>query len=149
MQTTRDLFHAFLDLGGQRPDVTQTLFADDGVYEAPYLESLGLPWRYQGRREIEQHFEQRRDLFPGLLFHHRLIVADGGDCVVAEYQFTTRSSKTGRMVHQLIVGRLESAGGQITLLRETLNLVEMALALYRRGLADYQIPRDRDFWRDP
>lgn len=140
---------AFLDSGVQRLEETHALFAEDGVYEAPYLEGLGLPWRFTGRHDIGQHFAGQRELFPQLVFHDGVIVADAGDCVVAEYQFTTRSSRTGRMVHQLIVGRLESVDGQITLLRESLNLVEMALALYRRGLADFRIPGDGDFWRNP
>jgi hypothetical protein len=32
---------------------------------------------------------------------------------------------------------------QIKLLRETLNLVELALAIFPNGLADYKVPADR------
>ena len=63
--------------------------------------------------------------------------------VVAEYEFTTRSSKTGRMIHQLSVGRLEAENGKIKLLCETLNLVELGLAIYPNGLADYKLPAER------
>ena len=52
------------------------------------------------------------------------------------------------MIHQLIVGRLEAADGRIALLRESLNLVEMAFALYPHGLADHRVPSDRDVWPD-
>ena len=147
MRTARQLLLAFLEQV-QQPEVTHELFADDGVYEAPYLESLGVPWRYRGRAEVAQHLDEIRELFPTLTFHDFLIVADTPECVVAEYQFTTRSSRTGRMIHQLIVGRLEAADGKIQLLRESLNLMELALALYRRGLADDRIPSDREAWPD-
>ena len=145
MRTARQLLLAFLEQV-QQPEVTHELFADDGIYEAPYLESLGMPWRYRGRIEVAQHLDAVCGLFPQLTFHDVVIVAETLECVVAEYEFTTRSSRTGRMIHQLIVGRLESADGQIMLLRESLDLVELALALYRRGLADERIPSDRDAW---
>lgn len=133
----------------RQPEAAHELFADDGIYEAPYLESLGVPWRYRGRLEVAQRLDAIRELFPRLTFHDAVIVAETAECVVAEYQFTTQSSRTGRMIHQLIVGRLESEDGQIILLRESLNLVEVALALYRRGLADDRIPSDRDGWPGP
>ena len=142
--TARQLLNALLETTVQQPEATHALFADDGVYEAPYLESLGLPWRYRGRREVAERLDAVRELFPQLAFHDVEIVAETTGCVVAEYQFTTWSSRTERMIHQLIVGRLEAADGKITLLRESLNLVEMALALYPYGLADYNIPSDRD-----
>ncbi len=143
-RTARQLLDAFIESTARQPTNTQTLFADDGVYESPYLESLGLPWRYRGRAEVARCLDANRELFPKLAFHDVVIVAERADCVVAEYQFTTRSSRTSRVVHQLIVGRLEAAGGQIVLLRESVNLVEAALALFRYGLADARVPTDRD-----
>jgi ketosteroid isomerase-like protein len=148
MQTARQLLQALLDAMASQPEAAHKLFADDGVYEAPYLESLGVPWRYRGREEVAQRLDALRELFPELAFHDIVIVVDTPECVVAEYEFTTRSSRTGRMIHQLIVGRLEAADGRIVLLRESLNLMELALALYRRGLADDRIPSDREAWPD-
>ena len=63
--------------------------------------------------------------------------------VVAEYEFTTPSSKSGCVIHQLFEGRLESATGKIKLLRESLNLVELGLAICPNGLADYKVPAER------
>lgn len=105
--------------------------------------SHGLPWRYRGCEEVNQLLLAHRALFPRHDFHDVVIVAATEGSVVAEYQYTTRSSRTTRMIHQLIVGRLESTGGRITLLRESVNLVEWALALYPRGLADYRVPPER------
>lgn len=144
MRTARQLLDAFIESAARPPAATQALFADDGVYEAPYLESLGLPWRYRGRDEIAQFLEANRALFPQLAFHDVVIVAETTGCVVAEYQFTTRSSRTARMIHQLVVGRLEAADGHIALLRESVNLVEAALALFPYGLADARVPHDRE-----
>jgi hypothetical protein len=62
-----------------------------------------------------------------LQFHDVKIVCETPNVVVAEYEFTTPSSKTGRIIHQLFVGRLESEKGKIKLLRESLNLVEAGL----------------------
>ena len=127
-------------------DITRSasLFSEDGSYEAPYLESLGLPWRYQGRDQVERYFGLMRDTYPQLAFHGVEIVCATESCVVAEYEFTTRSSKTGRVIHQLLVGRLEATDGHIQLLRESMNLVEVALASYVNGLADCKVPHYRD-----
>jgi hypothetical protein len=43
--------------------------------------------------------------------------------VVAEYEFTTTSNKTGPMIHQLFVGRLVTENDQIKLPREFVNFV--------------------------
>jgi hypothetical protein len=47
------------------------------------------------------------------------------------------------VIHQLFVGRLEAKDGQIRLLRESINLVELGLAIYANGLADYKVPPER------
>lgn len=60
------------------------------------------------------------------------------DQVLGEYEFTTASSKTGRMIHQLFFGRLVAQNGEISLLRESISLVELSLAIYPNGLADFK-----------
>jgi hypothetical protein len=62
--------------------------------------------------------------------------------VVAEYEFTSRSTKTGRLIHQLIIGKLEAENDKIKLLRETINLVEVGRALFQNGLADVKVTDD-------
>ena len=77
------------------------------------------------------------------------VVCETPDVVVGEYEFNTKSSKTGRVIHQLFVGRLEAENGKIKLLRESINLVEVGLAIYANGLADYKMPkehRSRPYW---
>jgi hypothetical protein len=58
----------------------------------------------------------------------------------AEYEFTAQSSQTGRTIHQLFFGRLVAANGKIKLLRESVNLAEVALGVFPNGLADYKLP---------
>jgi len=144
MNTAAQLFDEFITSAFRDTRRFASLFAEDGAYEAPYLESLGLPWRYQGRKHVEEYLRDVRGTYPQLAFHDVEIVCATESCVVAEYEYTASSSKTGRMIHQLLVGRLEAAGGQIRLLREAVNLVEVALAMHVNGLADCKVPHDRD-----
>jgi hypothetical protein len=118
-------------------------FPENGAFEMPYLDSVGVPWRYERRDEVEGFFKFVRDLYPDMEFHDVKVVSETSDLVVAEYEFTTKSSKTGRVIHQLFVGRLEAQNGQIKLLRESINLVELGLAVYTNGLAEYKVPIER------
>jgi hypothetical protein len=52
--------------------------------------------------------------------------------VVAEYEFTTKSNKTGPMIHQLFVGRLVAENDQINLPRESVDLVNWLRDLSER-----------------
>jgi uncharacterized protein len=99
--------------------------------------------RYECRESVEGFFKFVRDLYPDMDFHDLKIVCETPEVVVGEYEFTTKSSKTGRTIHQLFVGRLVAENGQIKLLRESINLVELALAIYPGGLADYKAPVER------
>jgi len=84
-----------------------------------------------------------RGLYPDMDFHDFKVVCETPEVAVGEYEFTTRSSKTGRIIHQLFVGRLHADKGQIALLRESINLVELGLGIFPNGLADYQVPEGR------
>jgi uncharacterized protein len=61
----------------------------------------------------------------------------------AEYEFTAQSSKTGRIVHELFFGRLIAENGKIKLLRQSVNLVEVAFGVFPNGLADYKVPSEQ------
>src|SRR5215468_4900013 len=106
MKTAAQLLEEFTAIGLGDPERTVDLFSDEGAYEVPYLESLGLPWRYQGRIHLVRHFRRVREIYPQVTFHGVEIVCATDHCVVAEYQFTSRSSQTGRMIHQLVMVRL-------------------------------------------
>lgn len=144
MKNARQLLEDYIALSIRDPKKAAEMFAEDGAFEMPYLESLGYPGRYQGRESIRQFLAFVRELYPDLEFHDTKFVCEhpDGNTVVAEYEFTTPSSKTGRMIHQLFFGILEAEGGKIKLLRESINLVELGRALYKNGLAEYKVPDD-------
>lgn len=140
MKNARQLLEEFTASSFRDPRKAAEMFAEDGAFEMPYLESLGFPSRYVGRDEIEGFFQFVRGLYPDMEFHDVKVVCETPQVVVGEYEFTTPSSKTGRTIHQLFVGRLEAQNGQIQLLRESINLVELGLAIYTNGLAGYKVP---------
>ena len=143
MTNARQLLEEFTASSFRDPKKAAEMFAEGGAFEMPYLDSLGFPWRYEGREKIEEFFEFVRDLYPDMDFHDVKVVCETPDVVVGEYEFTTKSSKTDRVIHQLFVGRLEAENGQIKLLRESINLVELGLAIYPNGVADYKSPTEK------
>ena len=143
MKNARQLLEEFTTLSFRDTQKAAEMFDQNGAFEMPYLEGLGFSSRYEGREKIQGFFDFVKELFPRLQFHDVKIVCEMPNVVVAEYEFTTPSSITGRVIHQLFVGRLESERGKIKLLRESLNLVEAGLALYPNGLADYEVPPER------
>ncbi len=143
LKSARELLDEFTASSFRDPRKAAEMFAEDGAFEMPYLESLGFAGRYSGCTEIEGFFKFVRELYPDMRFHDVKIVCEDGNVIVVEYEFRTRSSKTGRTIHQLFVGRLESHNGKIKLLRESINLVELGLAIYANGLSDYTVPEHR------
>ena len=143
MTNARQLLEEFTASSFRDPKKAAEMFAEDGAFEMPYLDSLGFPWRYEGREKVEGFFKFVRDLYPDMDLHDVKVVCETPDVVAAEYELTTKSSKTDRVIHQLFVGRLEADDGQIKLLRESINLVELGLAIYPNGLADYKAPTEK------
>jgi uncharacterized protein len=108
----------------------------------PYLESFGIPGRYEGRHAIQGFFRFVRDLYPDMDLESIKVMIDTPEQAFAEYEFTAQSSKTGRTIHQLFFGRLVAENGKIKLLRESVNLVEVALGVFPNGLADDKVPSE-------
>jgi hypothetical protein len=74
-------------------------------------------------------------------FHNGKVVMETSDPALGEYEFTAVSSKTGRVIHQLLFGRLAAENGIIKLLRASLNLGEGSLAIYPKRLVDLKVTR--------
>src|SRR6195256_4100154 len=50
------------------PERAASLFADDGVFELPFLRSLGVEPRYTGRREITALIHKPLEIYPNFAF---------------------------------------------------------------------------------
>jgi uncharacterized protein len=126
------------------PERAASLFAHDGVFELPFLRSLGVGPRYSGRREITALLHRLLELYPDFAFApddiHILI--ETPQQTFAEYVAHARAAATGRTLHQLFTGYLVAEAGEIKLLREMLNPLAMAQAQLPNGVADIGAPGD-------
>jgi hypothetical protein len=142
MKNARELLEEFTAASFRDPKKAAEMFTEGGAFEMPYLESVGLPRRYEGREAIEGVFRFVRELYPHMDLENIKVVIDTPEQAFAEHEFTAQSSKTGRTIHQLFFGRLVAENGKIKLLRESVNLVELALGVFPNGLADYKVPSE-------
>ena len=126
------------------PERAAALFADDGVFELPFLRSLGVKPRYAGRREIAALLHQLLKLYPNFTFarHEVSILIETPEKTFAEYVAHARAAETGRTVHHLFTGYLVAKDGEIGLLRESFNPLAMAQAQLPNGVADIGPPGD-------
>src|SRR5881398_3638575 len=138
MKNAKELLEEFTAASFRDPKKAAGMFTEDGAFEMPYLESLGVPGRYEGREAIEGFFRFVREVYPDMDLENVTVMIDTPEQVFAEYEFTAQSSKTGRTIHELFFGRLVAENGKIKLLRESVNLVGVALGVFPNGLADYK-----------
>jgi ketosteroid isomerase-like protein len=126
------------------PERAASLFAEDAVFELPFLRSLGVASRYQGRGEITALLEQLLNLYPNFAFAPKdiRVLIDTPAKTFAEYVAHARAASTGRTVHHLFTGYLVAEGGEIKLLRESFNPLAMAQAQLPNGAADVGPPAD-------
>src|SRR6476620_572898 len=117
MKNAKELLEEFTATSFRDPKQAAEMFTDDSAFEIPYLESVGLPGRYEGREAIEGVFRFVRELYPDMDLEKIKVLLDTPEQAFAEYEFTAQSSKTGRTIHQLFFGRLVAENGKIKLLR--------------------------------
>ena len=124
------------------PERAAALFAGDGVFELPFLRSLGVKPRYAGRREIVALLHQLLNLYPNFAFARDevRILIETPEKTFAEYVAHARAAATGRTVHHLFTGYLVAKDGEISLLRESFNPLAMAQAQLPNGVADIGPP---------
>jgi len=138
MKNAKELLEEFTAASFRDPKKAAEMFTEDGAFEIPYLESVGVPGRYEGREAIEGFFRFVRELYPDMDLENIKVMIDTPEHAFAEYEITAQSSKTGRTIHELFFGRLVAENGKIKLLRESVNLVGVALGVFPNGLADYK-----------
>src|ERR1700709_1825297 len=119
------------------PERAASLFADDGVYELPFLRSLGVDPRYTGRREITALVRKLLEIYPNFAFapQDTRILIETPEKTFAEYVAHARAAATGRTAHHLFTGYLVAEAGRIKLLRESFNPLTMAQAQLPNGAA--------------
>ena len=126
------------------PERAASLFAEDGVFELPFLRSLGIEPRYIGRREIAALVRKLLELYPNFVFApgEIRVLIETPEKTFAEYVAHARAAATGRTAHHLFTGYLVAEAGEIKLLRETFNPLTMAQAQLPNGAADVGQPGD-------
>ena len=134
MEMAQDLMLAYL---AGTAEQSGAIFADDGTLELPYLASIGLPPVVQGPAEITKFLGfLHGTLYPGFVFQAVAIHIATPDQVFAEYHINHKSGISGRPTRQQFFAHLQSKNGKIARLREAIDVVVAADAIYPNGLAD-------------
>jgi uncharacterized protein len=134
MKTAKELMLGYINGTAEQ---SGALFAGDGTLELPYLASIGVPPVMAGPKAIADFLGFLHDkLYPGFRFEDVKIHIETPEQVFAEYHINNRSGISGKAVKQQFFGHLESADGKIKRLREAIDVVVAAEAIYPNGLAD-------------
>ncbi len=134
MKNARELMLAYI---AGTAEETGALFAPNGTLELPYLASIGLPPVLTGPAEVTKFLGfLHGTLYPGFVFQNVTVLIDTPDQVFAEYQINNKSGISGKTVSQQFFGHLEAQSGKIRRLREAIDVVVAAEAIYPNGLKD-------------
>src|SRR5271154_867408 len=134
MKTAKDLMLGYISGTAEQ---SGALFAESGTLELPYLASIGLPPVVKGPTEITKFLGWLHGtLYPGFSFEQVKIHIDTPDQAFAEYHINHKSGISGKDVREQFFGHLEAKGGKIARLREAIDVVVAAEAIYPNGLAD-------------
>ncbi|QMW04994.1 nuclear transport factor 2 family protein [Spirosoma foliorum] len=112
------------------------LFAEDATIELPYLATLGMPWQWRGKDVLYQFLKNLPKTFPGFAFENIQIHIDTPNQAFGEYDVRCQVAATGRPYHQTYMGRLVAEDGKIKLLREALDMAQVAKSMFPNGVAD-------------
>ncbi|TDN36821.1 nuclear transport factor 2 family protein [Hymenobacter sp. UV11] len=140
-KTAKELLLSYLG-GIHDSDKAIELFADDATIEMPYLASLGLPWQWQGKETIRKFLANLPKTFPGFGFSNIKIHIDTPDQVFGEYDAHCQVASTNRAYNQTYMGRLVAENGKIKLLREALDMAQVAKSMFPNGIADLGEKKD-------
>jgi ketosteroid isomerase-like protein len=123
-------------------DRCANLFADDGIFDFPYLSSLGMPNRFEGKAAVREVLNLIKSYFSSFEVSKVTIyeLKDGHGLFV-EYHTDTFLKGTERKYAQDYVTYLVEENGKIKLLREYLNVIFTARVLLPNGLADVPEPK--------
>jgi len=118
------------------------LFAEDGAVELPFLYSVGIPWRHEGRQAIRELQAFLSELYEGFGFppEDTTVLIDTQEQVFAEYVAKPTVKATGRTIHHLFAARVVAENGLIKLVRESLNPFAAAQGILPGGVKDLPDP---------
>jgi uncharacterized protein len=134
MKTAKELMLAYIAGNAEQ---SGALFGERGTLELPYMASIGIPPVSTGAAEVGKFLGfLHSTLYPGFKFENVKIHLETPDQVFAEYFINNKSGITGVEVKQQFFGHLEAADGKIKRLREAIDVVVAAQAIYPNGLAD-------------
>ena len=134
MKTAKELMLGYIEGTAEQ---SGALFADSGTLELPFLASIGMPPVQKGPAEITKFLGfLHGTLYPGFVFEDVKIHIETPDQVFAEYHINHKSGISGKDVKEQFFGHLEAKGGKIARLREAIDVVMAAEAIYPNGLAD-------------
>ena len=140
MSTARELLAEFFEcLRNLNTSVDRcvALFAEDGVFEFPYMPTIGINARFQGHEAIRGVLELIRSHFPSFtLSSIEIHDLKNGSGLFVEYHSEGFVDGTDKVYAQDYVSHLVVENGRIKLLREYLNIISSARALLPNGLAD-------------
>ncbi|SEP38266.1 nuclear transport factor 2 family protein [Mucilaginibacter sp. OK283] len=122
MKTAKELLLDYLNHIGD-PEFQIELFADDAIFELPYLASIGLPARWEGREVLHKFLSNLPKTFPGFKFSNIQIHIDTPEQAFGEYEATAIIAANGNNYTQHYMGRVVAKNGKIQLIREALNMV--------------------------
>ncbi|WP_460913124.1 nuclear transport factor 2 family protein [Spirosoma areae] len=135
MRTAKELLINYLE-NINDADTLIDLFADDATIELPYLGSLGMPWQWHGKAVIYQFLQSLPQTFAGFVFGNIRIHIDTPDQAFGEYDVDATAVATGRPYKQTYMGRLVAENGKIKLIREALDMVQVAKSMFPDGVSD-------------
>ena len=134
MKSAKELMLGYI---GGSAEQSGALFADGGTLELPYLASIGLAPVMTGPRAIIEFLSfLHGTLYPGFSFEDVKIHIDTPEQAFAKYHINHKSGISGKDVKQQFFGHLEAADGKIKRLREAIDVVVAAEAIYPNGLAE-------------
>jgi hypothetical protein len=134
MKTAKQLLEAYIDGSAQE---SAALFGENGALELPYLADLGVEPRYEGPKNVGAFLTFLHEkMYPEFKFVDVKIYIDTPEQAFGEYTIHQKSGISGRLVHQRFFGHCTAANGKIVLLREALNVLAAADAMFPNGIAD-------------
>jgi hypothetical protein len=134
METAKQLLQAYIEGSALE---SAALFADHGALELPYLSDLGVEPRYEGPENIRTFLTFLHEkMYPGFRFIDVHIYIETPDQAFGEYTIHHQSGISGKMIRQRFFGHCTVANGKIVLLREALNVLAAADAMFPGGISD-------------